>query len=99
MSITGIQNPFFQSQAVANLQSQLINLESELGTGQVSQTYSGVGNNRGLAISLQAQLASLNNFGNVINTVDVRLTVTQQALTQIGTSSSLVRTSLLGQVC
>jgi len=95
MSITGIQNPFFQTQTIANLQSQLINLENELGTGQVSQTYAGVGNNRGLAISLQAQLASLGNFGNVIDTVNVRLSVAQQALTQIGTSSDLVHSSLL----
>jgi flagellar hook-associated protein 3 FlgL len=94
MSITGIQNPFFQTQTVANLQSQLVNLQNELGTGQVSQSYAGVGNNRGLAISLQAQLASLGNFGNVINTVNVRLSVAQQALTQIATSADLVHNTL-----
>jgi hypothetical protein len=94
MSITGIQNPFFQTQTVANLQSQLVNLQNELGTGQASQTYAGVGNNRGLAISLQAQLASLGNFGSVINTVNVRLSVAQQALTQIGTSADLVHNAL-----
>src|SRR3974390_1053153 len=94
MSITGIQNPFFQTQTVANLQSQLVNLQNQLGTGQVSQTYAGVGNDRGLAISLQAQLAALGNFGNIINTVNVRLSVAQQALTQIATSADLVHNTL-----
>ena len=68
---------------VANLQTQLVNLQSELGTGQVSQNYAGVGNNRGLAITLQAQLSSLSNYGDVMNTVGVRLSVAQQALSQI----------------
>ena len=95
MSITGITNPFFQTQTVANLQTQLINLQSELGTGQVSQNYAGVGNNRGLAITLQAQLSSLSNYGDVMNTVGVRLSVAQQALSQIGTSANLVQSEAI----
>jgi flagellin-like hook-associated protein FlgL len=95
MSITGIQNPFFQTQSVSNLSSQLVNLQTELGTGQVSQDYAGVGNDRGLAIALQSQLASLGNYGNVINNVNVRLSVAQQALTQIGTSANQIQNSML----
>jgi len=95
MSITGITNPFFQTHAVSVLQSQLINLQGELGTGQVSQDYAGVGDNRGLAIMLQAQLSSVSNFGNVIDTVGVRLSGAQQALTAIDASSNLVRSTAI----
>ena len=95
MSINGITNPFFQTRTVANLQSQLINLQSELGTGQVSQDYAGVGDNRGLAITLQAQLSALGNYGNVMDTVGVRLSIAQQSLTAIDTSSRVVRSTLL----
>jgi hypothetical protein len=94
MSITGIQNPFYQTQTVSNLQSQLVKLEAELGTGQVSQDYAGVGSSRGLAISLQAQLASVSNYGNVISSVGVRLSSAQQALSAIDASGQLVGNAL-----
>jgi flagellar hook-associated protein 3 FlgL len=94
MSISSIQNGFFQTQSVANMESQLSNLETELGTGEVSQNYAGIGDGRGLAISLQSQLSSIGNYGSVINAVNVRLSSAQQALTQIATSSNLVQSSV-----
>ena len=52
MIINGIQNIFFPTQTVDNLQTQLAQLQTELGTGLVSQDYAGIPNDRGLAISL-----------------------------------------------
>ena len=95
MSITGIQNPYFQTQAISNLQTQLVALQGEIGTGQVSQDYAGLGNGRGLAAALQAQLSALGNYGNVIDTVNTQLSVAQQALTQIGASGNLVQSDAL----
>src|ERR1700674_1138232 len=95
MIITGIQNRYYQAQSVANLQAKLADLQTQLGTGEVSQNYAGIGNGRGLAISLQSQLSVLGNYGNVINSVGVRLTSAQQALTAIGGSAELVRNSAL----
>jgi flagellin-like hook-associated protein FlgL len=94
MSITGIQNPFFQTQAISNIQSQLVDLETQLGTGQVSQDYAGIGNSRGLAIALQSQLATISNYGDAINSVNVRLSSAQNALTAIGTSANQIQTLL-----
>lgn len=93
MSINGITNPFFQPQIINNLQAQLAKLQSELGTGQASQDYAGVGDNRGLAITLQAQLSSLSNYGNIIDTVGVRLSSAQNALGAIDSATSIVRSA------
>lgn len=95
MTISGIQNSFYQPQAINSLESQMANLETELGTGQVSQNYAGIGSNRSLAISLQSQLASLSNYSNIINSVGVRLSSAQNALQAIGTSSNLVQNSTI----
>jgi Flagellin hook IN motif len=95
MTISGVQNPYFQNQSVATMESQLANLETELGTGQASQNYAGLGNNRGLTVALQSQLASLTNYSSVISTVGVRLSSAQNALTAIGSSANLVQNSTL----
>jgi flagellar hook-associated protein 3 FlgL len=95
MTIASIQNGYFQTQAVGNMQTQLSNLETELSTGEVSQNYAGIGNDRGLAIALQSQLSSINNYGSVINSVGVRLTSAQNALGAIQSSSTLVQSATL----
>ncbi len=95
MSINGITNPFFQPQIVGSLQAQLVKLQGELGTGQVSQDYAGVGDNRGLAIALQAQLSSLNNYSNIIDNIGVRLSSAQQALGGIDSATGVVRAALV----
>jgi flagellar hook-associated protein 3 FlgL len=95
MTINGIQNIFFPTQTVGNLQTQLAQLQTELGTGLVSQDYAGIPNDRGLAISLQSQISLLTNYGNVIDTVGTRLDAAQQALSAIGSSAQLVHNAAL----
>jgi hypothetical protein len=95
MTITGIQNGYFQTQMVNTMESNLTQLETELGTGEVSQNYAGIGDNRGLAIALQSQISQLNNYNSVINTLGVRLSSAQQALTAISTSTNQVQQSLV----
>jgi hypothetical protein len=88
MIINGIQNIFFPTQTVDNLQTQLAQLQTELGTGLVSQDYAGIPNDRGLAISLQSQISLLANYDNVTSTVGTRLDAAQQALSSIGSSAT-----------
>jgi hypothetical protein len=95
MIINGIQNRFFPAQTVGNLQSELAQLQTELGTGFVSQDYAGIPNDRGLAISLQSQISLLTNYGNVIDTVGTRLDAAQQGLSAIGKSAQLVHDAAL----
>ncbi len=95
MTISGVQNSYFQTQSVDNMESQLTNFETELGTGQVSQNYAGLGNSRGLAVALQSQLSTLTNYDSVISTVGTRLTIAQNALTSIGTAANQVQSDAL----
>lgn len=91
----GILNGYFQTQAVSSMETQLSTLEAELGSGEKSTTYAGIGSDRSLGIALQSQLASVNNYNSVMTNVNVRLTSAQQALTQIDTSNNLVQTATL----
>jgi flagellar hook-associated protein 3 FlgL len=90
MSISSIQNGYFQSQLIDGMQTQLTQLQTELGTGEVSQNYAGIGDDRGLAIALQSQLSSITNYGNVISTVGTRLTTAQAALSAIDAATNQV---------
>ena len=93
-SIPSIPNGYFQSQLIDGMQMQLTQLQTELGTGEVSQNYAGIGDGRGLAIALQSQLASITNYGNVMTTVGTRLTSAQGALSAIDTATNLVASAL-----
>jgi hypothetical protein len=95
MILSVFQNPFYPAQAVGNLQSQLTTLQTELGTGEVSQNYAGIGNDRALAVSLQSQLSLMSNYSDVSNTVGVRLTAAQQALGAVSSAADLVHNAAL----
>jgi flagellar hook-associated protein 3 FlgL len=58
-----------------------------------SSNYAGLGDSRGLAISLQSQLEQIANYDSVIKTVGVRLSTAQTALGAIANSAQLVQTT------
>ncbi len=95
MSITGILNGYYPALSVANMQTQLTALQAQLTTGEKSTDYAGIGSNRSLAIALQTQLAAYGNYSNVMTNVSTRLTLAQQALTQIGTTTNQVQAAAL----
>ena len=95
MSITGPGSITAANiQAVTNMNNQLDKLSAELGTGQAAQTYSGLGSQAGLALSLSAQLAALSGYSNTATTVGTTLSIAQAALTGINSSASSVQQSL-----
>jgi hypothetical protein len=70
--------------AQTNMFSQLNKLSLQLGTGEASQTYAGLGPQAGLALSLNSQLAALNGYSTTATTVGTTLTLAQSVLTQLG---------------
>jgi flagellar hook-associated protein 3 FlgL len=70
-------------QALADMRVQLGDLQRQLGTGKKSTDYAGLGLNRGLSVGLQAKLTALTSYGDTIDSVDVRLSLAQTALTRI----------------
>jgi flagellar hook-associated protein 3 FlgL len=64
--------------------NQLNTLSEQLGTGDASQTYSGLGSQAALALELGVQLSAINGYSNTTSEVSTTLGVAQSVLTQIG---------------
>jgi flagellar hook-associated protein 3 FlgL len=80
--------------AVNNMNKQLDALTEELGTNEATQTYSGLGSQAGLALSLSQQLAAVGGYSSTATTVGTTLSVAQSVLTQLQGSSSTVEQSI-----
>lgn len=95
MSITGAGSITAANiRAVTNMNNQLDQLSTELGTGEAAQTYSGLGSQAGVALSLAAQLSALNGYSNTATSVGTTLSIAQSALSQIASSGSAVAQSI-----
>src|SRR4051794_31869393 len=99
MTISGLGNRSGQTiQSLLNMRSRLDDLQRQLGTGKKSSTYSGLGLDRSLAVGLRSQLTSIKAFGDSINDVDVRLKLSQTALTQVDSSRIAVKNAVMKSV-
>ena len=95
MSITGPGSIAAANLAAqTNMFNQLNTLSQQLGTGEASQTYEGLGSQAGLALSLGSQLSALNAYSTTATTVGTTLTLAQSVLTQLGNASSSVQQSV-----
>jgi flagellar hook-associated protein 3 FlgL len=70
-------------QSMLDMRSGLDDLQRQLGSGQKSTTYAGLGVNRGVAVSLHSQLSALSTYDNTMQIVGTRLSVAQSALSSI----------------
>lgn len=75
----GLRSSYLGSSLV-NLRGQLDNLQQQLATGKKSNTYAGLGVDRGFAMSLRAQVSSLTGYSDTINNVNVRLSLGNSVL-------------------
>jgi flagellin-like hook-associated protein FlgL len=80
---------------LGTMRLQLEELQRQLGTGKRSPDYAGLGLNRGLTVSLRAQLSALSGYRETITHVGVRLDVAQSALTRIETIRGEVKSASL----
>ena len=83
--------------AQTNMMNQLDSLSQELGTGQASQTYSGLGVQAGVALGLSAQLSDIAGYTSAATTVGTTLDIAQSTLTQIGDVGSSVQQTVAQQ--
>jgi flagellar hook-associated protein 3 FlgL len=92
MSIQGVSGiSSLMVGSLVDLNNQLDDLQQELGTGQASQTYAGLGVQRGLTVGLQSQLAAMSGFDNTATAVGTQLSVAQTALQGIATAADTVK--------
>src|ERR1700720_228926 len=92
MTVLGVSGTAqLMTQSLVDLRAQLDDLQRQLSTGQKSQTFAGLGFQRGLTVGLQSQLAATSGFDDTITRLGTRLTVAQTALQQIDQSSHLIK--------
>ena len=73
------------------LKNQLNDLSNQLSSGQVSQTYGGLGSGRSTALAAQATLSALNGYASGITAAQTRTNLAVTSLSQvasIGTSTA-----------
>ena len=81
--------------SLTDMRSQLDDLQRQLGSGEKSTNYAGLGLNRGVSLSLRSQLAAASSYDSTIQNVGVRLSVAQTALDGFAGITQIVKNSLL----
>lgn len=78
-------------QQLVNLRKQFDDLQRQLSTGQKSATYSGLGVDSGMTVSLNAQLSAVDGYNNTIDTVMTRINLMNNALGSMFDLSTAVK--------
>src|SRR5438105_14471814 len=96
MSISGIgSRSSLAVQSLADMRNQLDDLQRQLGSGQKSVTYAGVGLERGVAVGLRARLSALDGYDDAITNVKVRLDLAQSSLGRMADIARGVKASAM----
>src|SRR5262245_11255623 len=92
MSVSGITGKTgVQINAILNLNKQLEELSRQLGTGQKSINYAGLGLDRGLSLSLNNQLTTINSFQESVKVINARLGIMEDSLTEADKAARAVK--------
>src|SRR5262245_57192125 len=84
-------------QSLVDMRRQLDELQRQLGSGKKSETYAGLGIDRGLLVGLQNRFTTLEAFGSSIDNVDVRLNMAQTALGRLVSLRGTVKSAAFQQ--
>lgn len=90
VSGVGIRTSFLASR-ILDLQNQFDDLQTQLASGKKSDTYAGMGVNRGFAIGLRAQMSSIDSYSDTMTNVTTRINVANAALTRISAIGTTVQ--------
>jgi flagellin-like hook-associated protein FlgL len=94
MSITGIgSRSTLAVQALVDMRHQLDDLQRQLGTGKKSDTYAGIGIDRGFVVGLRSHVSSIGAYDDTISNVGVRMNLAQTALGRLDEISHAVKSS------
>lgn len=84
-------------QSALSIDNQLQTLQQQLGSGQKSTTYSGLGPQSGIAVALNAQLAAISSYDDTITNVGTTVSLQQAVLQQIASIGSTVQAATVQQ--
>ncbi|HWL30644.1 MAG TPA: flagellar biosynthesis protein FlgL [Xanthobacteraceae bacterium] len=92
MAVTGVGSAMLPTlQALSGMRNQLDDLQKQLASGLKSDTYAGLGLDRGLTVGLRSQLAAIQGYQQSNTLVGVRLELMQTALTEFDSVSQQAR--------
>jgi hypothetical protein len=92
MTVTGVgMGSSLVVQMLGDMRTRLDDLQRQLGTGQKSTTYAGLGIDRGLSVGLRNQLSAMTGYADTVTNVGVRINLQQNALTGISDMASSVK--------
>jgi flagellar hook-associated protein 3 FlgL len=81
-------------QQLTTMRAQFDDLQRQLSTGQKSATYAGLGINRGVTVSLNAQLAAISGYTDTINLVSTRINVMDTSLSSMTDLGNTVKKAM-----
>src|SRR5882757_7693510 len=94
MSIDGVSGrTSYIGASIIGLRNQLNDLTTQLASGKVATTYAGQGPDRGFALSLRAQVSSIDAFSNTATNINTRLSIVNLALQGMSDISSKVKSA------
>jgi flagellar hook-associated protein 3 FlgL len=82
-------------QELTQMRSQFEDLQRQLSSGQKSSTYAGLGIDRGVTVSLNAQLSAISGFNNTIDNVMARINLMNTALGNMIDITSTVKSAMV----
>jgi flagellar hook-associated protein 3 FlgL len=94
VSSIGAQSALIMQQLV-QMRSQFDDLQRQLGTGQKSATYAGLGINRGVTVSLNSQLSAISGYDNTIDNVMARINLMNTALGNMIKITTTVKSAMV----
>ena len=96
MSVSGIGGTAALSLlAITDMRNQLDDLQRQLGTGKKSESYAGLGLDRGLTVGLRSHLGAISSYQDTITLVGVRLSLMQTGLEQFGSTTQKSKGTVL----
>lgn len=95
MSVSGIgSQSTLAVQRLLDMRSQFDDLQRQLGSGQKSDNYAGLGADGGLTVSLRAQLSAIGSYDQTIDIASTRINLMTTALQRMGDIGSTVKSAM-----
>ena len=83
------------TQQILDLKSQLDGLSTQLSTGKVSDSYSGLGAGRNSSLSAHATLSALDGYDYAIQAAQTRVSMATASLTQVASLTTTLRRTVI----
>ncbi|HWK86639.1 MAG TPA: flagellar biosynthesis protein FlgL [Xanthobacteraceae bacterium] len=95
-SISGLtSSALMKAQMLVQMQKQMNDLSLQLSTGKLTQSYAGLGIDRGLDVNVRGAMSRLGSYEDVISTVNTRVQLQTTSLEQLRTLQQDMRSSML----